>query len=294
MAYSEISMARGDASQLPVVHVWTPDAGARGVLVIAHGMGEHGLRYARFAESANGAGFVVYAIDHRGHGRTVRSEDQLGDFGPDGWAGLLDDLTALVERVSKEHAGLDVLLLGHSMGSFLAQHFLTESSGAIAAAALSGTTAADLITAPPEDPEADLFMAMNAAFAPTRTDFDWLSRDPQEVDRYVADPLCGFTVADASLASMGADALAFSQQDATARVRNDLPIYVFSGDRDPVGANGEGVELVATRYREAGVEDVVLRLYPDARHELLNETNRDEVTDDFLAWAGRFLRASGE
>ena len=145
-----------------------------------------------------------------------------------------------------------------------------------------------------QGPRTLVFMIMNAAFAPTRTDFDWLSRDPEEVDRYVADPLCGFTVADASLASMGADAFAFSQPDATARVRSGLPIYVFSGDRDPVGADGKGVELVTTRYREAGVEDVFLRLYPDARHELLNETNRDEVTEDFLAWAGRFLRAFGE
>jgi alpha-beta hydrolase superfamily lysophospholipase len=142
--------------------------------------------------------------------------------------------------------------------------------------------------------DADLFMAINAAFAPTRTDFDWLSRDPEDVDRYVADLLCGFTVADASLAAMGADSLALSEPDATARVRNDLPIYVFSGDRDPVGADGKGVELVATRCREAGVEDVGLCLYPDARHELLNETNQDEVTEYFLAWAGRFLRAFGE
>ena len=129
---------------------------------------------------------------------------------------------------------------------------------------------------------------MNQAFAPTRTDFDWLSRDPDEVDRYVADSLCGFMVEGASVASMGAAGQVFSQPEAIARVRSDLPIYVFSGDRDPVGADGKGVELVGARYREGGVEDVVVRLYPEARHELLNETNRDEVTADFLAWAGRF------
>ncbi|MCR9097054.1 MAG: lysophospholipase [bacterium] len=291
MTYSLSSMSRGDKGQCPAIHCWEPASSPEGVLVVAHGMGEHALRYARFAEAANDEGFVVYAIDHRGHGGTVRSEEQLGDFGPDGWRGVVDDLSALVDRVGEAHAALDVVLLGHSMGSFVVQHYLTESSDRIAAAALSGTTAVDLITASPPDPGVDTFTAMNAAFAPNRTAFDWLSRDPDEVDRYVEDPLCGFMVEGASVASMGEAAQVFSRAEAIAGVRPDLPIYLFAGDRDPVGANGQGVELVGSRYREAGVEDVVVRLYPEARHELLNETNREEVTSDFLAWARRFLRS---
>jgi alpha-beta hydrolase superfamily lysophospholipase len=283
-------MPRGHGDQTPAVHIWSAAGEPRGVLVVAHGMGEHALRYARFADAANDVGFTVYAIDHRGHGQTVSTPDQLGDFGPDGWRGLVDDLTALVDRARSEHPTLEIVLLGHSMGSMAVQHFVTESSERIAAAILSGTTAADRMVDAVTDPGQDIFEAMNAAFAPTRTAFDWLSRDAAEVDRYVDDPLCGFSVGGPSGASLAQAGVAYSQSEAIGRIRRDLPVYLFAGALDPVGGNGALVELVAERYRTAGLEDVTLRLYPEARHELLNEVNRQEVTKDLLAWASRFLR----
>lgn len=289
MTYDSFRLASEPADQVPFVHRWRGEGEPRAILVIAHGMGEHALRYARFAEAMNAEGFVVYANDHRGHGATVRTADQLGDYGDAGWAGLVAGQRAVIEKAKADHPGLPVLLLGHSMGSMVAQHLLTEASGSIDAAALSGTTAVDLMAAAMADPSVNVFDSMNAAFEPTRTDFDWLSRDETEVDRYIADPLCGFTVTEASTAGLAEAGIAFSAPEAIARVRKDLPVYVFAGDKDPVGLNGELVALVAERYRDAGVQDVTLKLYEEARHELLNETNRAEVTADFARWARRAL-----
>ena len=296
MQYTRASLTDRASDQTPVLHVWTPETAPRGALVVAHGMGEHALRYARLAEAAGARGFAVFAPDHRGHGQTAPAPGILGDFGDEGWSGLIEDLRAVVAhaRAAVPRGGL--VLLGHSMGSMAVQHFVTESSDRIDGAALSGTTAVDLMAqaissaGESDDGEGgDVFGAMNAAFAPTRTDFDWLSRDDAEVDRYVDDPLCGFTVAESSLAGMMEAGLAYSSPAAIERIRRDLPIYVFAGDRDPVGGNGALVRLVAERYEKAGLEDVTLRLYAEARHELFNETIREAVTAEFLEWAERFL-----
>jgi alpha-beta hydrolase superfamily lysophospholipase len=276
--------------QTPVVHCWQGDAPVRGIMILAHGMGEHSLRYESLAKSLIEAGFMVYANDHRGHGQTVGNASQLGDYGPDGWRGLIDDELRLVRKVREDHDG-PILIMGHSMGSMVVQHLLTEASDLLDGAALSGTTAVDVMAAAVArtvgEPDADLFASFNAAFEPVRTESDWLSRDPAQVDLYVDDPLCGFSVSNASLESMMTAGVAFSTTEATSRIRKDLPIYLFAGDADPVGRGGELVKLVAERYRAAGIEDVTLKLYPGARHEVFNETNREEVEADFRAWASR-------
>lgn len=282
--------------QLPTVHVWDAASKAKACVVIAHGMGEHSLRYAPLAESLNRSGFDVFAHDHRGHGRTAGDPARLGEFGPEGWRGLIDDQLRVIER-ARELSGLPVLLLGHSMGSMVVQHLITEASASIEAAALSGTTAVDLMAAASDtaDDEAssdfDLFATFNAAFEPVRTESDWLSRDPEQVDLYLADPLCGFGLDPASMTSMMQAGVEYSSPRATRQIRKDLPLYLFAGDRDPVGGGGKFVTVVAERYRTAGIEDVTLRLYPEARHEVLNETNRREVEDDFTAWATRVMDA---
>lgn len=285
MTYDHFTLPTSPSDQCPVVHRWRGDNSPRAVLVIAHGMGEHALRYARLAEAMNGAGFVVYSNDHRGHGATVPDASKLGEYGEAGWRGLVDDEKAVIARAKEDYPGLPVVLIGHSMGSMVVQHLLTEASDLVDAAALSGTTAVDVMAAAVADPDTDVFEAMNAAFAPARTESDWLSRDEAEVDKYVADPLCGFTVSDASTASLGEAGIAFSTPEAISKIRKDLPLYIFSGDLDPVGLNGELVSLVAERYRDAGIRKIDLKLYENARHEVFNETNRDEVTADFVAWA---------
>ena len=284
--------------QAPIVHCWSGSGACRGVVVIAHGMGEHSLRYARLAEALVEARYVVYANDHRGHGQTVKDASQLGDFGPEGWRGLIDDELQLIRRVREEHDA-PVLLLGHSMGSMLVQQLITEASDLLAGAALSGTTAVDVMAAATaqaaagasgDDAETDLFASFNAAFEPVRTESDWLSRDPDEVDLYVNDPLCGFTVSDESMASLMEAGVTYSSDAATKAIRSDLPIYLFAGEADPVGLGGVLVTRVADRYRAAGISGVELKLYPDARHEVFNETNRGEVVCDFITWANRICK----
>jgi len=251
-------------------------------LQIAHGMGEHALRYARFAEACVANGIEVWANDHRGHGRSAKNKDQLGDFAPGGWDALVADMAALAQRIHGERKNIPLVLLGHSMGSFAAQQFVLDHSDPIAALALSGSAAADSLPVRLEG-EVDL-TAINAAFEPARTPFDWLSRDEAEVDKYIADPLCGFGAKKDSVLSMARSLARTIDGSALARIRKDLPVYIFAGDRDPVNNKLAGLKPVAERYRAAGLKDVRERYYKDGRHEMLNETNRDEVIADFLGW----------
>ncbi len=283
--------------QTPVVQCWRSKEPERGAVILAHGMGEHSLRYQSLAEALTASGFAVYANDHRGHGLTVKDDSQLGDYGPDGWRGLIDDELQLIQKVRDEHAG-PVLIMGHSMGSMVVQHLMTEASELLDGAALSGTTAIDVmattVASSAGDGEGDLFASFNSAFEPVRTESDWLSRDSDQVDLYVNDPLCGFSVSDASMASLMEAGAVYSTQASTQKIRQDLPIFLFAGDADPVSAGGKLVEIVAERYRGAGIKDVTLKLYPGARHEVFNETNRAEVEADFVAWATRVRDAVDE
>ncbi|HQR25637.1 MAG TPA: alpha/beta hydrolase [Nocardioides sp.] len=262
---------------------WAPAGAPRAVVQVQHGLGEHAGRYRRFGEALTGAGFLVYAPDGRGSGRTARGA--YGQWGPDGWPGWVDDLARLNTRIRADHPGLPVGLVGHSMGSFATQQYLLDHSADVDAVVLSGTTEAsglaDLLGG---DEPADL-TSFNAAFE-HRTGFEWLSRDEAEVDRYVADEACGFT-ADPFV---GIDTLRRTADPrALDAVRADLPILLVSGTDDPIAGGGAAVELVAQRYRDHGVSDVEVRLYPGARHEVLNETNRDEVTAHILRFLHRTL-----
>lgn len=272
---------------------WPAPGKAIGVVQIAHGMGEHSLRYAGFANFLGNAGFDVYANDHRGHGRTAPKPHLLGDFGAAGWDGLVGDMAQLTRHARKAAPGLPLVLLGHSMGSFAAQQYILEHSALIAGVILSGSASLDRLlasNASPEDSEkpADL-TALNRDFEPARTPFDWLSRDTAEVDKYIADPLCGFGVnarARASMAAGGARTIAPAE---IARIRKDLPIYIVAGDKDPVNHHLEWLRPLGERYRAAGIRSVAEKFYTDGRHEMLNETNRIEVMNDILSWLRRAL-----
>lgn len=265
-----------------------PRVQPKGVVVLAHGMAEHSDRYRRLADALAAAGYAVYAYDHRGHGRTAGPE-HWGDMGTAGWEGLIADLGQVVRHARSEHPELRVALMGHSMGSFAAQQYLLDHSAEVDAVGLSGSTAVDLALAE-MDPEAQVDLsAFNAPFAPARTDFDWLSRDPDEVDKYVADPGCGYALTTASTAGMLAGTKQTGDPERIAGVRSDLPVYLFSGQADPIAAGGDLVELVGQRYRDAGLTDVTVTIYPEARHEVFNETNRDEVTADFIAFLDRTI-----
>lgn len=283
---------------------WLPDDAPRAIFQVAHGLAEHAARYARLARALTAQGFGVYANDHRGHGQTAGAGD-LGLFAErDGWRKCIGDLWTLNRRISAEHSGSPIILLGHSMGSFMAQDFVADHSDAIAALVLSGSNGP-----PPAIAgigrmiarierlrlgargksallQAMMFGEFNKRFKPARTEFDWLSRDPAEVDAYVADPLCGFEFTN-QLAVDLLDALGpLLKPERLARIRKDLPVYIFSGSDDPVGAN---LQALADAYRTAGLTRVDMRLYSGARHETLNETNRDEVTSDLVAWTRKAL-----
>ncbi len=266
---------------------WTGDGPPKAIVQIAHGMGEHAARYRRLAEALTAAGYVVYANDHRGHGKTAGSADHHGDLGAGGWTGLVGDLGELTAIARREHPGIPLVLVGHSMGSFALQGYLLDHSADLDAAVLSGTSAIDVI-APGIDPTQEVDLSVfNAAFQPARTDYDWLSRDPDEVDAYVADPACGFGLNPQATAQM-LDGLAATADPARlGGIRAELPIYLLSGDADPLAGGGPLIDLVADRYRENGVRDVTVVLYPGARHEVFNETNRDEITADLITWLDR-------
>jgi alpha-beta hydrolase superfamily lysophospholipase len=275
---------RGDV-ELYVRH-WPPAGAVRAVVQISHGLGEHSARYGRLAAALNTAGFEVYAHDHRGHGRTARDTAEFGRFGPDGWNALVDDLITMGEAIDARSGGTPRVVLGHSMGSFAVQQYLLDHSTHIAAAVLTGTSAIDAIFGA-LDPDTSLDrMPGNEAFE-GRTDFDWLSRDAAEVDRYIADPACGFSADADALADMADAANRPVEGDVLRSIRSDLPILLMSGSHDPLSGAMALVELVAQRYRDGGVRDVTVIGYQDARHEVFNETNRDEVTADLVDWLER-------
>ena len=255
---------------------WAPPGPATAVLHVLHGWAEHAGRYARFAAAANERGIVVCADDHRGHGRTGEAAaGGRGDLGPRGMDGVLD-ATRRVSEAAFATVGPEVprFLLGHSWGSFLGQRYLRRWAADLAGAILTGTTLRRPGQAPREG-------GPNAAFEPAATAYDWLTRDAEEVQRYIDDPRCGFERM-ATRPQAATTTTAGAEPD-DALVPPDLPLLIANGAVDPIGG-AEGGAALAEHYREAGVRQVDLLLYDGARHELLNETNRDEVTGDLLDW----------
>jgi alpha-beta hydrolase superfamily lysophospholipase len=292
------------------VYRWLPGEAACGIFHIAHGMSEHAGRYARLAEELNAAGWAVYANDHRGHGRTARDDGELGFFASQGgFQRVARDVAQLLEHEKQEHPGLPAVLFGHSMGSTLAQEVLVEHGASLQGAVLSGPTGtpyplvnAGRLLARAERRRlgargrsqmlhAMSFDGFNKAFAPTRTACDWLSRDIAEVDRYLADPRCGFPVTTSLWVDLLDGMVEIARPERQARIPKDLPIYLFAGSRDPAGGPLRGVTRLVEAYRAAGLRRVTHRLYPGGRHEMLNEINREEVTRDLLAWLAAEVNA---
>ncbi|MBM7517953.1 alpha/beta fold hydrolase [Nocardioides nitrophenolicus] len=256
-------------------------ASPRGVVQIAHGIAEHGRRYDRLARALVAAGYVVHAVDHRGHGDSVASPDELGHFD---FTALVADVADYGAALRAEHPDLPLFLVAHSMGSFAAQTVILDHSAQYAGVVLSGSTALDVLAAELAQAEGPVGLeAFNAGFE-HRTGYEWLSRDEAEVDAYVADPRSGFDLPDDAVPQLFAGAARLADPTALAGIRSDLPLLVVSGDGDPVSGAGQLVQLLGQRYRDAGLTDVTVTLYPEARHEIFNETNRDQITADLVAW----------
>jgi alpha-beta hydrolase superfamily lysophospholipase len=275
---------------------WLAEGAPRAIVLVAHGLSEHSGRYARFADALVGAGYAVYAVDHRGHGRTAESTG-VGRAGPRGMDAILDDLHQLSGVAVGEFEDVPVVLFGHSMGALVAQAYAQRFGDELAALVLSGSAGANddlgemaaMIRGAVEGGMADepmpMLSAMNEGFEPARTPYDWLSRDPAEVDAYIADPMCGddAPATFGFIAAMMDTAVAAMQPDAIAKIPDRLPVLLVTGERDVASSDAANVRELEARLRAAGVE-VDARYYADARHELLNELNRDEVTADVLGW----------
>ena len=286
MEYTTSSFPSAADSLAITTHTWPAGTDTPlGVVQLAHGVAEHSLRYDRIAQALSAAGYIVYANDHRGHGESIGGDVTLGYFGAAGWPALVADLVAFSESIRAEHGDLPLFLVAHSMGSFAAQEVILDHSELYTGVVLSGTTALDLLAqglAAAGDGPVEL-TAFNAAFE-NRTGYEWLSRDEAEVDKYVADPLSGFDLADDTVPQLFTAAVRLADPDALSGIRSDLPILIVSGQDDPLSGDGQLVGALAQRYRDAGITDVSLTVYPGARHEIFNETNRDEITADVISW----------
>ncbi|RWM25969.1 alpha/beta hydrolase [Mesorhizobium sp.] len=282
----------------------------RAVVQINHGLAEHAARYARFADFLGDRGFDVYAHDHRGHGATKAPDAPLGRFADvDGIAKVIADVGAVHDLIAAEHPRLPVIVFGHSLGASIALNFVLRHSWRIHAAAiwngnfsqgLLGQLALGILGWERMRLGSDVpsrllprltFQAWGKAVPNHRALFDWLSRDPVEVDKYVADPLCGW---DASI-SMWRDVVGMAQHagkdSSFTGVRRDLPVNLVGGEKDPASDYGKAVSHLARRMDRMGFSNLVSKVYADTRHESLNEINRDIIMSDFVAWADSVLKA---
>jgi alpha-beta hydrolase superfamily lysophospholipase len=275
----------------------------RAIVQINHGMGEHAARYQRFADFLNGRGYGVYAHDHRGHGETSSLDAHPGHFASkDGWDKVVEDVLAVNSHIRQKHPGVPIICFGHSMGSIIGFSYALRHPGTIDALVCwnAGFTTGLLATVgkailkiermfkgsdvPSNITRKLTFDAWNGEFKPNRTEFDWLSRDEVEVDKYVNDPYCGIPIS----IGLWLDVLSgiyFNADNANLAVLpNNLPVHLQGGAADPCSEHGKAVAAIAPRLRKAGLKDVTLNILEDTRHESLNEVNRDEVMAGFADW----------
>ena len=282
---------------------WRPEGPVRAVLQISHGLGEHILRYDAFAEYLTAHGFAVIGHDHLGHGTSISPDGARLWFGPKGsWSWLSQDLYTLRRAAETLSAGTPCFLLGHSMGSFLARSFLIRYPGTVNGTILTGTgqpSAALLRLGQALLAEegarlgersvsplatALAFGSYNRPFAPNRTAYDWMSASEENIDTFLVSPLCGGTPTIGLLREMLAGLREIGDPANLRKMNRNTPVLLLSGDADPVGDMGKGVERVKRAFCRAGMRDVHAALYPGLRHEILNERERRAVYADILHW----------
>lgn len=290
---------------------WAPadESKIKAIIQVAHGMAEHGERYQAFAYYMAYHGYAVFINDHIGHGRSVGSDDELGYFGEkDGFNGFVNDARVITVKAAEKYPGLPIIFFGHSMGSFVARSYVEkfgkDLSGAVFCgtsgfnpAASAGIALTNIISKFKGSRYRSQFIdhiafgTYNNKIESPRTKFDWLTRDNGEVDAYIEDPLCGFLFTAAGYRDMFTLLKNVSEKRWYKQVPKDLPMFIISGEADPVGAYGKGIRQVYNDLRSTGHENVKMKLYEGARHEILNETNAKDVMKDLLQWADGLVNA---
>lgn len=274
----------------------------KGVIQIAHGMAEHHERYENFIGFLNSNGFAVYINDHLGHGKSIKNISQLGYFGKeDGYIHLVDDMKIITDIIHNNHPDVPVILFGHSMGSMLARFYCEKYGKNINASIYCGTAGSNPV-APlginivktiakikGEYHRSDFinklaFGTYNKKCKPQRTAFDWLTTDEKIVDKYIADPYCGFLFTANGYKDLMKLIVIINRADWYTSVPCSLPVYLIAGSDDPVGAYGKGIKEVYNELVDSRHTDVSIKLYENMRHEILNERNKQDVYNDVLAW----------
>ncbi|MBZ4673164.1 MAG: alpha/beta hydrolase fold protein [Spirochaeta sp.] len=285
--------------------VWVPEGSqVEAVLLILHGMAEHSQRYDEFATFLNSKGIAVYAPDHRGHGETVKRDGETpGWFAErDGWQRVVKDAYELTNIILAEYPSHSLFLLGHSMGSFLARSLMVQYSDLFDGVILMGTGASQGLLGKigkmiarshvskhgSKHPDTQLdkmsFGAYNKKIPDAKTSFDWLSRDEEQVAKYIEDPLCGFVCTSGFFADLLDGVEIANDAEMAKKLPSDLSLLIISGSEDPVGGFSKGVRKVYEFYRSCGISDITLNLVEGARHELLQETNRDQTAQYLYSW----------
>lgn len=306
MQTASFSLTCSDGHQMPV-YSWLPAAAPVCVVHIAHGMAEFAERYAPIAQLLTQQNIAVYAHDQRGHGKAVASLNDLGIVGHNWFYQQVEDVQLMVSFLRKKHPGNKIFLLGHSMGSFVCQRYFQMHGSAVDGLILSASNGKQDPLMPAGIAIAWLQMKLfgeryrshlidklsfgkfNAAFKPNRTGYDWLSRNPPEIDQYIADPRCGF-VSSALYFYYFFEGIqdAFKKSNIMA-IPPAVPVYAFAGDKDPVGLQGKGFLTLINNWKAAGSKDITYDLYKEGRHEMMNDTNREEVVTNIVKWIQQHL-----
>ena len=281
---------------------WEPENTVKGIIYIAHGMGEHAARYDWTAQQLSQSGYVVIANDHRGHGKTAI---HLGDFGENGWSLMVDDMHAIIQSIDEQYPGHKKVLFGHSMGALLSQQYITHYGDNLDALVLSGSPGFSAYLqifisgllcrfeswrlGPLKESRLLNFLIFGSANKQFEKDlanpsgFEWLSRDQSEVQAYIDDAMCGFVPFPNSLQFMFQGIKLTQDTTSIQRIPRDLPIYLFSGTADPVHGEFANINRLLDALRNRGL-DTTTKFYLEGRHEMLNETTKAKVISDLIAW----------
>ena len=282
-----------------------PDAEPRAIVQIIHGIAEYIDRYDEFMSFLADNGIIAVGTDHLGHGKSIENEEQTGFFAyENGWDYAVRDEEVLRLAMHENYPELPIIVFGHSMGSFMARTLLIRYPDAFNAAIISGTGnqgsalvngglfMGNLVTGLKGAHHYSKFLnnlafgSYNKIYENPKTEYDWLSRDEANVQKYIDDPLCGFIPTCSLFRDMMTGVKFITNKKNLTTMNKDMPVYFMSGDMDPVGECGKGVQKAYNNFLEAGMKDVSIKLYPGGRHEMLNEINKDEVYSDILTWLG--------